>query len=295
MILSPLHAFEPWAQSFAGCIGTLEWPCSAQGAAVEARWVVAFAEVADFDAAAGGVAREAEGAAPCPCLVTLPVGDRGMPQSGGGRHCLALCAPGPWVQFCGDRDADGHAAAWGALGETLLVAKRDRVRALTAFRRALDALSPSSVSRTDILFRCAQLEHTLQGDLVKSEQLFRQALPPHADGEDPAEVGGRAGGKLDAESVAGYAQLLADDGVMRLGRAEVLFRRVLAHAPSHPQALLGYAALLLDCGGSISHAQTMIEQVLGQRACTLAQPALDQPRSAARAPALRSGARAALT
>lgn len=266
VILSPPHAFEPWARSLAGRVGTLERPCGAPGAAAEARWVVAFAEVAGVDAAAEGVAAvrdEAEGAAaPCPCSVALPVEDRGVPQGGGGRRCLALGASGPWVPFCGGRDADGHAATWGALGETLLVAKRDRVRALTAFRRALDALPPSSVARTDVLFRCAQLEHTLQGDLVKSEQLYRQALAQHGEGEDPAEVGGRARGKLDADIVAGYAQLLADDGVMQLGRAEVLFRRVLAHAPSHPQALLGYAALLLDSGGSISHAQTMIEQVL---------------------------------
>jgi tetratricopeptide (TPR) repeat protein len=117
--------------------------------------------------------------------------------------------------------------------------------------------------RADVLFRCAQLEHTLQGDLLKSEQLYLQALA-QVEGEDPAEAegGGRGGRDLDADIVAGYARLLADDGVMQLGRAEVLLRRVLIQEPSHPQALLAYAALLLDSGGSLSQAETMIEQVL---------------------------------
>ncbi len=300
-ILSPQYVCEPWASSFVGRIGTLQRPCGAPRAAAGARWVAIFAdpdliaEAAEF-APAGAQEAGVADFGPCPCM-TEPARVRDAqqaPQREGGtgaeaRQCITVVGVnGPWIRFCGaaahgsrgeGQDVDGRtrrAAGWGVLGETLLVAKRNRVGALKAFCRALDALAPGNVGsagaggagwretssqvRADVLFRCAQLEHTLQGDLLKSEQLYLQAL---AEGGYPAEgEGGGRGGDLDADIVAGYARLLADDGMMRLGRAEVLLRRVLIQEPSHSQALLAYAALLLDSGGSLSEAETMIEQVL---------------------------------
>lgn len=310
LILSPQYVCEPWASSFVGRIGTLQRPCGAPGAAAGSRWVAIFAdpdvivdEAAEF-ASAGAQEAGVADFGPCPCM-TEPArvcDAQQAPQREGAngaeaRQCITLVGvrgthdPWPWIRFCGaaahgsrgeGRDGDERihkAAGWGVLGETMLVAKRNRVGALKAFCRALDALSPENVGsagaggagwreassqvRVDVLFRCAQLEHTLQGDLPKSEQLYLQALA-QVEGEYPAEgeCGGRGGRNLDADIVAGYARLLADDGVMRLGRAEVLLRRVLIQEPSHPQALLTYAALLLDSGGSPSEAETMIEQVL---------------------------------
>jgi hypothetical protein len=305
LILLPQYVCEPWASSFVGRIGTLQRPCGALGAAAGTRWVAIFADpdvIADEAAELAPAGAQEAGVAdfgPCPCMTepALVCDAQQAPQreeatGAEARQCITLVGVhGPWMRFGGaaahgsrgeGRDCDERthrAAGWGVLGETLLVAKRNRVGALKAFCRALDALSPGNVGsagaggagwreaslqvRADVLFRCAQLEHTLQGDLLKSEQLYLQALA-QVEGEDPAEAegGGRGGRDLDADIVAGYARLLADDGVMQLGRAEVLLRRVLIQEPSHPQALLAYAALLLDSGGSLSQAETMIEQVL---------------------------------
>ena len=55
----------------------------------------------------------------------------------------------------------------------------------------------------------------------------------------------------ETDIMAGYACLLVVLGGEHVRRAEVLFRRVLAADRRHCCALLGYASLLAEAGGSL--------------------------------------------
>jgi len=60
--------------------------------------------------------------------------------------------------------------------------------------------------REDVMLRCAQLAHTFEGDVGKSQDLYERALSLRAEG---SEEGGE-GGVGDLDLLAGYGRLLVE-------------------------------------------------------------------------------------
>ena len=60
--------------------------------------------------------------------------------------------------------------------------------------------------REDVMLRCAQLAHTFEGDVGKSQDLYERALSLRAGGFEEGEEGGVG----DLDLLAGYARLLVE-------------------------------------------------------------------------------------